>query len=60
VRDLLVSADSLDLIAERLIDRANSLGGPDNSTVIVIDVASGPEEASAPNGLIGAASTYRN
>jgi serine/threonine protein phosphatase PrpC len=55
MRDALTSTDSSELIVEHLIDLANSFGGPDNITVILIDVAAGPEGSASPPLMLGVA-----
>lgn len=54
LREELASAGHPGRIADRLVDLANSRGGPDNTTVILIDVNSGPHESAPPPGMVGA------
>ena len=55
LRDELASASDPQQVVGRLIDRANSLGGPDNTTVILIDVDAEPHGIESPPGMVGAA-----
>jgi serine/threonine protein phosphatase PrpC len=55
VREALESADAPTSIVERLIELAVSSGGPDNITVILIDVTAQPQESSSPPLALGAA-----
>ena len=55
VGKVLASGDGPAPIADRLIDLALDAGGPDNITVIVIDVTAEPQEAAARPQLLGAA-----
>jgi len=57
VRGVLESGDDLPLIIEQLTGLANSGGGPDNITAIVIDVAGSTAESAAPPVTLGAAAT---
>ena len=54
IRDTLVSASSSDQAVGQLIDLANRLGGPDNTTVILINVDVVPQATKAPPGMLGA------
>jgi PPM family protein phosphatase len=53
IHKALTSDDPPEQIVNRLIDLANSFGGPDNTTVILIDVDTGPQEITPP-GMVGA------
>jgi PPM family protein phosphatase len=55
LRDELASASHPQQIIGRLVDLANSLGGPDNTTVVLIDVDAGSHGIAPPPGLVGAA-----
>jgi protein phosphatase len=57
VRDLLAADASPESISARLVDRALSGGGPDNITVIVVDVAGEDGEARAD--FVGSAASKR-
>jgi protein phosphatase len=55
IRDVVASRNELPRIVERLIRLANSAGGPDNITVIIIDVPDTPLQQSATPVTLGAA-----
>ena len=57
VRGVLESGDDLPRIIERLTGLADSGGGPDNITAIVIDVVGSTAESAAPPVTLGAAAT---
>jgi PPM family protein phosphatase len=55
LHEVLDSGSSPSPVAERLLGMALSLGGPDNVTVIVIDVTSQPQGIATRSQLLGAA-----
>jgi protein phosphatase len=54
MHDALTSTHDSELAVAHLIDLANSFGGPDNITVILIDVAGEPQEGASPPLMLGA------
>ena len=56
---VLASDDALTRIIERLTSLANSAGGPDNITAIVIDVPASPARRDAVPAMLGAAGSCR-
>jgi PPM family protein phosphatase len=54
IHDALASAKPPEQIVEQLIDLANRAGGPDNTTVILIDVEDTPNETVSPPVILGA------
>jgi protein phosphatase len=57
VRDLLAADAGPDVVSARLVDRGLSGGGPDNITVIVVDVAG--EDGEARSDFVGSAASKR-
>ena len=51
IREVLTSADELEAGCERLIDEANAHGGPDNITVIVVEITGVDGKVRAPVAL---------
>ncbi|MBO0804569.1 MAG: serine/threonine-protein phosphatase [Nocardiopsaceae bacterium] len=54
IHEILSSASSPDQAISQLIDLANRLGGPDNITVILVNVDAVPRATKAPPGMLGA------
>ena len=54
IRKALMSDEPLERIVDQLIETANSLGGPDNTTVILMDVGSEPRKTMRTPGMFGA------
>ncbi len=55
IQKALTSDDPPEQTVDFLIDLANSLGGPDNITVILIDVSTDPSKVKLPPGKLGSA-----
>jgi protein phosphatase len=54
IHNALASHDPPQQIVDLLIRLANNAGGPDNTTVLLIDVDTGPRENTSPPGIVGA------
>ncbi len=59
IRGVLASDDTLTRIIERLTSLANSAGGPDNITAILIDLPASPARQDAAPAMLGAAGSSR-